>query len=333
MKLLKSISFLAIAATFLFGLPALADDTNCSTRRIGERCWQKFRADAGKSASTSDNKDTGKLTKQVPSGYVVIGYTEKNESSNGGSFTSESLAGGGKTSLLSESSSSYNRLNEIKNMLDQLVKFPNPKTGQQQEIRAKIDQLSSELLSIQSSLRSAINANSNIDVFVLQAKSAYVCTKKVAGNCLDGYGNHGKGYVQANLIYVGGSSNEVSRISQQTLNLQKAFNDSQAQTFFAPPYLPDYHAKYPMFDAQWYLSNNSDVNNACKGNLECAKQHYLANGLKECRNASRFFNPRWYLENNPDVKSVFKDCRGASEHWSGAGRRERRPGATGVPAP
>jgi len=97
--------------------------------------------------------------------------------------------------------------------------------------------------------------------------------------------------------------------------------------FFAPPYLPDYHAEYPMFDAQWYLSNNADVNNACKGSLQCAKQHYLANGLKECRNASLFFNPRWYLENNPDVKQVFVDCRGASEHWSGAGRKEGRKGA------
>ena len=103
--------------------------------------------------------------------------------------------------------------------------------------------------------------------------------------------------------------------------------------YFSPPWVEEQLAKYPMFSAQWYLQQNSDVNNACRGNLECARQHYLANGLNECRNASRFFNPRWYLENNPDVKSVFKDCRGASEHWSGAGRRERRPGAPGVSAP
>jgi hypothetical protein len=108
---------------------------------------------------------------------------------------------------------------------------------------------------------------------------------------------------------------------------------SSQQYFFSPPWVEENLAQYPMFDAQWYLEQNSDVNNACKGNLECARQHYLANGLKECRNASRYFNPRWYLENNPDVKSVFKDCRGASEHWSDAGRRERRPGAPGVPAP
>jgi len=141
-----------------------------------------------------------------------------------------------------------------------------------------------------------------------------------------------KEYKRAGLNY------ENNKLEREASSFENRFAQSRlieppTQTFFAPPYLPDYHAKYPMFDDQWYLSNNSDVNNACKGNLECAKQHYLANGLKECRNASRFFNPRWYLENNPDVKSVFKDCRGASEHWSGAGRSERRPGAPGVPAP
>jgi len=176
MTFLKVIILFAGTTVLLSAYPALAEDTNCSSQRFGERCWQIFRADAGKSGSTSDNKDTGKLSGVIPSGYVVTGYTQVNESSNGGFFTSEFLAQGSKVSLISQSSSSYSRLNEIKNMLDQLVKFPNPKTGQQQEIRAKIDQLESEILSIQSALSAAYNADSNKDVFFLQAKSAYVCT-------------------------------------------------------------------------------------------------------------------------------------------------------------
>jgi len=122
-------------------------------------------------------------------------------------------------------------------------------------------------------------------------------------------------------------NNLLERQANEVESRVKNFVLAADRPFFAPPYLPDYHAEYPMFDAQWYLSNNADVNNACKGSLQCAKQHYLANGLKECRNASLFFNPRWYLENNPDVKQVFVDCRGASEHWSGAGRKEGRKGA------
>jgi hypothetical protein len=103
--------------------------------------------------------------------------------------------------------------------------------------------------------------------------------------------------------------------------------------FFSPPWVEEKLAQYPMFEPQYYLKQNPDVNEACKGNLECSRQHYLKNGLKECRVASPYFNPRWYLENNPDVKNLFVDCRGASEHWSGAGRQEGRAGASGVPAP
>ena len=82
-----------------------------------------------------------------------------------------------------------------------------------------------------------------------------------------------------------------------------------------------------MYDAVWYLTNNPDINQACNNDLNCADDHYLKVGLAECRNASPSFNPRWYLENNPDVREVFVDCRGAFEHWSGAGRDEGRPGS------
>ncbi len=151
----------------------------------------------------------------------------------------------------------------------------------------------------------------------------------VFGECLDGRGGHGKGSLIVDLVFVGDNpSATLDSIEQQITQLGSA-----PKYFFSPPWVEENLAQYPMFDAQWYLDNNPDVNNACKGNLECARQHYLANGLKECRNASRYFNPRWYLDNNPDVKSVFVDCRGASEHWSGTGRRERRPGTSGVPAP
>jgi hypothetical protein len=73
---------------------ASAQDSNCSSRVIGERCYQIFRADAGKSGSTSDLHDTNLLSRPVPDGYVVVGYDEVNQSTNGGQVTVNTVTRG-----------------------------------------------------------------------------------------------------------------------------------------------------------------------------------------------------------------------------------------------
>ncbi len=208
--------------------PASADTLSCGSRQLGERCSARYEADAGKSGSTSDPKDTGVLTRQVPNGYAVLGYREQNLSSNGGTFTIQYLSSEGSTSLISQASSDFRRLEEIKNNLDILARVPS-ESGQSQEFRARVDQLTRDLYAVQSAISTVINANSNVDTFILQAKSKYVCTRKALGVCLDGYGNHGKGYVDVQLVYLGGSSDKVQRIAAQYEQLRLQGNSSGSQ--------------------------------------------------------------------------------------------------------
>lgn len=55
-----------------------------------------------------------------------------------------------------------------------------------------------------------------------------------------------------------------------------------------------------LFDADWYLSEYSDVATA---GLDPIK-HYLNEGAREGRNPSTRFNTIWYLTSNPDVVQV-----------------------------
>jgi hypothetical protein len=68
------------------------------------------------------------------------------------------------------------------------------------ETRAKLDVMKRELEELKSTTNYVNSTNSNIDISELRATSKYVCTRKVLGECLDGYSNHGQGYVKVNLV-------------------------------------------------------------------------------------------------------------------------------------
>ncbi len=54
------------------------------------------------------------------------------------------------------------------------------------------------------------------------------------------------------------------------------------------------------FDADWYLSRNSNAGNSDMD----AYIHFLKDGWREGRNPSPFFDTKFYLDNNPDVKEM-----------------------------
>ena len=220
--------WLVLLATFSSSFIASsvsAQDSNCSSRVIGERCYQIFRADAGKSGSTSDPHDTNLLSRPVPDGYVVVGYDEVNESTNGGQFTVNTVTRGQRTDIRRDWSAQSTRIADLQQNFDASYKDANSET------RAKLDVMKRELEELQSTTNYVNLTNSNIDIFELRATSKYVCTRAAFGNCLDGYGNHGQGYVKVNLVYVGDNpSTEVDRIATQlSLIGQNSGNEAQQQ--------------------------------------------------------------------------------------------------------
>jgi len=56
---------------------------------------------------------------------------------------------------------------------------------------------------------------------------------------------------------------------------------------------------YPLFNGEWYLSQNADVIKSGSDPLE----HYLSAGAAEGRDPNPFFDSDWYLHKNPDVKT------------------------------
>ncbi|MEM1278516.1 MAG: Calx-beta domain-containing protein [Cyanobacteria bacterium P01_H01_bin.152] len=81
-----------------------------------------------------------------------------------------------------------------------------------------------------------------------------------------------------------------------------------------------------LFDASYYLAQNSDVAAAVGNNLDAAYQHFVQFGIKEGRNPSALFNEGRYLEQNPDVAQAVKAGFIASglEHFLLSGHKEQR---------
>lgn len=65
------------------------------------------------------------------------------------------------------------------------------------------------------------------------------------------------------------------------------------------PELPELAAS-GLFDSEWYLAVNPDVQSASLDAL----QHWLRFGCQEARNPNRYFDVSWYLARNPDVKAT-----------------------------
>lgn len=83
------------------------------------------------------------------------------------------------------------------------------------------------------------------------------------------------------------------------------------------------YANFPNFDVQEYLMYNLDVNNACRGNRDCATNHYLNDGIDEGRRASVFYDPVYYLQANPDVAKIFgSDKKQTLDHYLNNGLKD-----------
>ena len=74
-----------------------------------------------------------------------------------------------------------------------------------------------------------------------------------------------------------------------------------------------------LFDAEWYLENNSDVLKSGMAPLE----HYWEFGIKEGRNPNAFFNSSWYLSENEDVRVL--GLNPLEHYWQYGGKEGRNP--------
>jgi hypothetical protein len=202
---------------------AYADSTDCSRRTISEICTQTFRADAGKANGTGDGLlDTTPLIKEVPSGYVVVNWVEVNEGD--GQFISESHTRNSRVELRKQFESQSTKIDNYQQNIDAQYKDAND------EIRGKLDIVRRELEDLRSSSNYLISSQTNIDYFLLQAKSKYSCTTTVFGTCYEGKGNHGKGHIDVRLVYVGDNpSPNFARVEVLLSETAKAIADSKAQ--------------------------------------------------------------------------------------------------------
>lgn len=200
---------------FFTAQKVLSQESNCSQRVIGERCHIIFRADSGHAGSTRDPKDTGELERAVPSGYVVVNSQEVNESTRGGQFLVSNVSRGQRSNLTREFNSISSRLSEFEGKINALYQDPQTVVP----VRARLEMYQRELQQLREASRYVSSTESNIDIFKLRARAEYTCTTRVAGQCLDGYGNRGKGYVRVNLVYVGDSPVRTVNEIERQLNL------------------------------------------------------------------------------------------------------------------
>ncbi|MGI0480363.1 DUF1036 domain-containing protein [Geminocystis sp. CENA526] len=202
----------------------LSQEGNCSQRVIGERCHIIFRADSGHAGSTRDPKDTGELERAVPSGYVVVNFQEVNESTRGGQFLVSNVSRGQRSNLKREFDSVSSRLSEFEGKINALYQDPQTVVP----VRAKLEMYQRELQQLREASRYVSSTESNTDIFKLRARAEYTCTVRAIGQCLDGYGNRGKGYVRVNLVYVGDSPvrtvNEIERQLNLISPIQRIYN-------------------------------------------------------------------------------------------------------------
>jgi hypothetical protein len=84
-------------------------------------------------------------------------------------------------------------------------------------------------------------------------------------------------------------------------------NLSAATTHWKNWGLPAGRRASPIFDPQYYLQHNSDIQSACgSGGYVCAMQHFMNQGLpNEGRRGSLEFDVRYYLSHNSDLSAAF----------------------------
>lgn len=245
----------ALLTTVTFGTPiillplaitlkASAEITTCSLRQINEKCQITFRADAGScSKQKGCNRDSGPIENAVPTGYAVVNWTQIDDSWNGGSFNVHNISRGQRTYWNQAYQSLSETFQQTKFKLDYLSREATEilDIKAKSEIQRKIDILSSDLNRIQNDWKMTSRVDTNIDAFRLQAKSWYECTMKdpLFGKCLDGRGNHGKGRVVVDLVYIGDEAqimSSASSLRQQTSSLEAEM--ARLKTINPPPSPP-----------------------------------------------------------------------------------------------
>ncbi|MEO6974774.1 MAG: hypothetical protein ABI144_02715 [Gallionella sp.] len=84
----------------------------------------------------------------------------------------------------------------------------------------------------------------------------------------------------------------------------------------------------PEFNARDYLNRYPDLQQLCRGDLNCALQHWLDHGIAEGRQGSSDFSVKSYLARYPDLQQAFgKDnYPDALDHWLNNGEDEGRNG-------
>lgn len=79
-----------------------------------------------------------------------------------------------------------------------------------------------------------------------------------------------------------------------------------------------------VFDAEYYLEKQPDVNRFYAGNKKSALVHWLGDGIKQGRDASPTFSIKYYMKKYPDVPATNRE---AVAHWIKAGAVEGRQGS------
>ena len=234
--ILALVAFAAFDARFT--QPADAQSA-CSSRTIGERCQiTAFSADAGScSRDTGCSLDTGWLEFAVPTGYAVVNWRPKDQSWNGGTFQAQNASRGQRSSWNSAYQSFNRSMQEQKLKIEYLSKQVSAIAdfSARNEAQRKLDAYSSELRQAESRWSSASSVDTNTDLFKLRAQSWYTCTRKApfGGWCIDGKGNHGKGRIVVDLVYIGDPGaliNKEQSIRQGLTNLQGEITRAQSIT-------------------------------------------------------------------------------------------------------
>lgn len=83
-----------------------------------------------------------------------------------------------------------------------------------------------------------------------------------------------------------------------------------------------------VFDPRFYLKKHADVARSVGAdNIEGARLHWMAYGLKEGRASSANFSVKNYLARYADLRRAYKtDYEAAVRHYSIYGIREKRSG-------
>lgn len=83
-----------------------------------------------------------------------------------------------------------------------------------------------------------------------------------------------------------------------------------------------------VFNHVYYTDQYPDLRRAFNYDAVRLQEHWIENGIKECRRSSPVFDVRYYLNSYPDLQRAFgrENCWEAVSHWYNGGIPEGRQG-------